>query len=554
MSAEENSFEDLKSLVQRLSKSGWTPGRKDIAPLMEHWLSLNESQQERALSALGAVDASVVHRFKNAWQSSEPRIKGALARSLAKAILRKADASEVQWLSHQCGLDADTRVRKGFAQAIGASLQSGSCPSREVLVEGLLVASQNPNLEKPEAKALMEALSKSMSRSPKVAEAMMVLGQSVAFGVKLKSELILKRDLARDSNEERLWFEFEHHARLRGFVFWFIPGMLRLALRQSIFAGFDRLGDEALFTSETKSLCARSDKVLDNRLWLSTGVCLGSMDAGNASYEALDVAKVVIQAADVLRSMTKGLSQDRPMRIRYGRQESQGRSQVWDFAKALDEANVGLLSDGRSAHWDITVSKADRELLVVAKPLFDWDRRWSYRDGLPVADGASQGTIAAALASLAEIKPGNSVWDPFCGAGTELMEAALICGGSCTLYGTDISEDILRLGQDIASKSSYCSQITLQYLDALKVTQEFDVILTNPPFGMRTSRGEARGLLEVFFSQARARLKPAGRLVLLSHAPSATADWAYASGLRMVESLPIRLGGMQCELQRFDRP
>ena len=68
---------------------------------------------------------------------------------------------------------------------------------------------------------------------------------------------------------------------------------------------------------------------------------------------------------------------------------------------------------------------------------------------------------------------------------------------------------------------------------------------------MRTARGEARGVLEEWIKRLPRVLSSRGRMVMLSPAPQATAQWGLEAGLRLEESIAVRLGGMVCELQRF---
>jgi SAM-dependent methyltransferase len=53
--------------------------------------------------------------------------------------------------------------------------------------------------------------------------------------------------------------------------------------------------------------------------------------------------------------------------------------------------------------------------------------------------------LAQTMLNLAQVKPGESVLDPFCGTGTVLQEAALL---GCPIYGSDISERMVRYTRD----------------------------------------------------------------------------------------------------------
>ena len=149
--------------------------------------------------------------------------------------------------------------------------------------------------------------------------------------------------------------------------------------------------------------------------------------------------------------------------------------------------------------------------------------------------------------------PGRSA-RPFCGAATELILAgkrARENRNAVTLLGTDLSERALDAGLVALQKSGVSADVFLE--DALGFQERpFDVVLTNPPFGMRTLRGGARDLLDEFLGTIKRRLSQNARVVLLSHAPNSTIQWAAAGRLRLVRSFPVRLGGMNCELQHFE--
>jgi 23S rRNA G2445 N2-methylase RlmL len=202
-----------------------------------------------------------------------------------------------------------------------------------------------------------------------------------------------------------------------------------------------------------------------------------------------------------------------------------------------------MINDGRAPHWEVRVLGRDAVLVPVG-----WkDHRFSWRD--TAVEGASDPTIATALVEVADIKSNDSIWDPFCGGGTELIIAKKRFPSLVTL-GTDINPSAVLAAQAAADRC----QVSAKFLskNCFDVQgQKFDVILTNPPFGMRTVRGGARPLLEDFFVQASRSLKAGGRFVIMSHAPSTSLRWAGASGLACQRQIPVKLGGMDCQIQVF---
>ena len=340
----------------------------------------------------------------------------------------------------------------------------------------------------------------------------------------------------------------------------FIPGLEKLALKQSdfrsSFQSAETIGSGLFWGVLADDL--DSARLMGSRLWQEIGIVMGRVSVQSS---AADVAELLAHSAEKLRRPIIGIQEGDPVRVRFGRENQLGRSGVWDFAEALQSLDCGLMCDGREAHWAIdlvsfTEGMQDREQLVVATPQNFSDQRFSWRqDTVP---GASQSTLAAALVIFAEVSLHSHraknlgplrIWDPFCGAGTELVECYQQASCPIALTGTDIDSGALKIAAETAAKIGL--GLSLLEQDALTTTGLFDIVLTNPPFGMRTLRGEARGLLESFIAKVRARLAPRGSFVLLSHAPLSTIQWARDAGLRLTNSLPVQLGAMKCEIQRF---
>jgi 23S rRNA G2445 N2-methylase RlmL len=89
--------------------------------------------------------------------------------------------------------------------------------------------------------------------------------------------------------------------------------------------------------------------------------------------------------------------------------------------------------------------------------------------------------VAAAMAQLADIKPGHRVIDPCCGAGTLLIEAAGLCPGA-EFRGSDISVDALTAAAVNGPHLGWKQYDTTRLPDA---TGSVDRIIVNPPWGVR---------------------------------------------------------------------
>ncbi len=107
-------------------------------------------------------------------------------------------------------------------------------------------------------------------------------------------------------------------------------------------------------------------------------------------------------------------------------------------ADTLRQRKVGLVVDGRRGSLDLRVF-VDAETVSVSARVFDKPLfHRSYRRAVVV--GAIRPTVAAAMLRLMSPKPGQSIWDPFCGSGTILCEAALL---HLPIAGGDYSPDAI---------------------------------------------------------------------------------------------------------------
>jgi tRNA G10 N-methylase Trm11 len=162
---------------------------------------------------------------------------------------------------------------------------------------------------------------------------------------------------------------------------------------------------------------------------------------------------------------------------------------------------------------------AARGETVELRPRWSPDPRFAYR--LKDVPAASHPPLAACMAWLggrAEV-----VWDPFCGSGVELIECALR-GGVRKAFGTDHSPDAIAIaranfdasGVLSADPEFFCIDFrehgSIQGLGPGSV----DLIITNPPLGMRVPIRNLRDLISDLLAAAAVVLKPGGRLVFVN--------------------------------------
>ncbi|GAB3951220.1 hypothetical protein GCM10029976_087250 [Kribbella albertanoniae] len=125
--------------------------------------------------------------------------------------------------------------------------------------------------------------------------------------------------------------------------------------------------------------------------------------------------------------------------------------------------------------------------------------------------GSLHPPVAAAMARLAGLAAGQRVLDPFCGAGTVLLEARAVQPGA-TYLGSDLSSAA------IAAARANSAAVRWQVGDAARLTGSVDRILTNPPWGVRIGIDD----LTPYQRQWRRVLQPDGLVVaILNHEQAA---------------------------------
>lgn len=128
-------------------------------------------------------------------------------------------------------------------------------------------------------------------------------------------------------------------------------------------------------------------------------------------------------------------------------------------------------------------------------------REWRRR----TVTGSLHPPVAAAMARLAGIRDGHRVLDPFCGAGTLLLEAHAIVPGA-TYLGIDRSTAAIA-----AVHANTPGPVECRTGDASDLPGQVDRILTNPPWDIRLAIGD----LTPYLNQWRRALHPGGRLVAI---------------------------------------
>ena len=209
----------------------------------------------------------------------------------------------------------------------------------------------------------------------------------------------------------------------------------------------------------------------------------------------------------------------------------------------------GWINDPSQRLWEVVATERAGSVGVELRPRLE-DGRFAYRVALVPA--ASHPPLAAALAEVGGVRADDVVWDPFVGAGTELVERALR-GRYRELLGTDLDPKALDAARTNLAAAGVEARLWVG--DACQeAPRGVTLILTNPPMGRRVQRQADLGaLLERFVDHAARVLVPGGRMVWVSPLGRRTAARARAAGLVLEFEQRVDMGGFWAEIQRLVR-
>ncbi len=235
------------------------------------------------------------------------------------------------------------------------------------------------------------------------------------------------------------------------------------------------------------------------------------------------------------------------------------RAAVREIANRAYALCPQILNDAREAPWAIDIHPATDGETIELRPRLSPDPRHAYRlDDVPAA---SHPPLAACMARLAGMQENESVWDPFCGSGLELIERARL-GGVKRVFGSDLSEEAVaiatrnfaasaqeagaaKLGNVVTrfARCDFREFPDLQELPARSLT----LIISNPPLGRRVPIKNLRGLFEDIFAVAADMLAPGGRLVFTNPFNMESPE----PSLKLQSRQTVDLGGFECRLELY---
>lgn len=238
---------------------------------------------------------------------------------------------------------------------------------------------------------------------------------------------------------------------------------------------------------------------------------------------------------DALKAMARGLAGKLPS--------------SWRFAEENASVEIWLKIDGAMAICGLRLS--DRTM-----------RHRTYKhEHLPAS---IRPTVAGVIARLADLKPGQTVLDPMCGAGTLLAEAHLSVRGKKGPGGADW--EMHYLGGDIDAGHVHASLANLRQFgitniknwDARRLPLEdetVDRIICNPPFGKQLSTPEEIGpLYRQSVREMDRVLKAGGKAVLIVSDAAALRAATDHVGWKELRRLTVRLLGQRAVIGLYRKP
>ncbi len=281
--------------------------------------------------------------------------------------------------------------------------------------------------------------------------------------------------------------------------------------------------------------------------------CCGtvSLCPGSEARSLKDLAGILSSpvALNVLKSLTTGTIRYRIDFVSKGHQ----RGAVKELANLVFSRCPDILNDAREALWSVDIYSTPRGDLLEIRPRLKPDPRFAYR--VKDIPAASHPPLAACMAQLADRHLEETVWDPFCGSGTELIELARL-GGIKKIYGTDLSSEALD-----AAKTNFAAAglndskpefARCDFRDYLKSTQirpgSLSLMITNPPMGMRIPIANLRELITDLLEVAAEVLKPGGRLVFVNPIKSPALSHPALKGQYHQR---VDMSGFDCALEKY---
>lgn len=531
--------------LARCRDPGFTPGVRDVAGLLRLWERCDaKGDAKQVVTALARGDRGVARALREGWHDASGPQRAVRLRVLSR-IGQRMPVPELLELLAGALRDDEPRVVREAARALGKLDEAVARPHEAAL---LTVATE---AALPERRVAVEALgriggSRAADRLRELATDDRDLARRLAEAITL---ITRRADRARAGSirlDRRLPRSTRLRLRCRSGAAAVVAEQAAERLSGSASA-VERLGRDAVELSWSGAL----DEVYRVRSAVEVALVF-PLPRGSTLVDRIVAGLQRPELVEALQAWTEGGPRFRLAFSGGGRR----RAAVWQVARRLADSASPLTNDSREITWTVEVDERREQLLCLPRGA---DPRFGYRRfDVPAA---THPTLAALMAWAGRPRAGEVVWDPFCGSGSELVEAAMLAPG-LHLRGTDVSAEALEAARHNLAAASI-DAASLELLEASAETVDprhgdrpVSLILSNPPMGRRVVVGDRgmRELLHDFVAHAARVLAPGGRMVWLSPAPEATGSWGRAAGLVVEDLDAIDMGGFFATPQVLRKP
>jgi len=533
-------------VAERVRDPGYTPGIRDLGALLDLLAAEDEDLTRAAERAILRIEAQNAPRLlRETVERAGPSVRparGRIARLLGRLVaaeLPDAAASEGAaaraWLTAALG-DVDPKTRHTAARALG-KVRGATADERRAIETALLAAWDAANGD-DDRRALADALGKIGSQAAR--ERLQASRSAPAVAQRAtRAALMIDRTAAREkpgavalerAAETPVVIRF--HTRV---------GLEPILVEELGDAWRPRVAAPGLVDGRLVGPLARAAAV---RTALEFGVALDALPVRDDLATTVATAIMSSRTLAVLRTYTE--TGDAPIRFRIAwARGGHRRALTWRIAELVAASTTELVNDPTASTWEVIVDDDDTRVAIELVPRGFDDMRFAYRK--EVVPASSHPTIAAALVRLAPMRDDDVVWDPFVGAGAELVERALR-GPYASLLGTDLERSAVEAARANVAAAGV-ARATLEVADGTTYDPRgVTVIVTNPPMGRRVQRGAHLELLERFVDHAARVLVPNGSLVWAAPEPQRLHLRAERAGLVLERSLTVDMGGFPAEL------
>jgi 23S rRNA G2445 N2-methylase RlmL len=530
------------ALAARVKDPGYTPGIRDLDGLLD--LLANEDEDlaratERAVLRIEPRHAArVVSKLIARLADATRPARGRLARLVGRLPAGAPETTVAEARAWLVGAlrDGDPKTRHTAARALG-KLESTDAAQRES-VERALLGAWDAATADDDRRAIAEALGKVGSK-----EARDRLAREGTEGIAqtaTRAALIIERSAARErpgaidtTRAAKHPLAVRFHAR---------AGLEQIVCSELGDAWRPRVAGPGLVDARLEGPLSKATAL---RTALHFGFPLDPVTVREELAEAIVRAITDPRALEIMRTFTNR-QPDAPIRFRLAwTHGGHRRALAWRCAELVSAATKELVNDPTESTWEVVVDEHPGRVSLELVPRAFADERFTYRKATVAA--SSHPTIAAALVRLVPPKADDVVWDPFVGAGAELVERARL-GPYKALIGTDVDPAALAATRENLARAGI-DGAELVLSDATTYEPRgVTVIITNPPMGRRVQRGTHGELLERFVDHAARVLVPGGVLVWAAPDPRKLHARAERAGLTLDRAFTVDMGGFPAEL------